>query len=260
MAEWIIGDIHGCRTTLEDLLSKIGWKEGSDRLISVGDLVNRGPDSLAVLRFFSSTPGVEAVLGNHDLHLLARAAGIRKERSEDRFEEVLGATDASALLAWLRSRPLILQKGKTLIVHAGLLPAWGIDEVLQAARECLAELVRRGPGVFFGREKNRRLAGMIQALTRLRVVDQQGRPDFSFVQGLDALAPGMRPWFEDARVFHQGFRVVFGHWAMLGLYRDARCTCLDSGCIYGGGLSAMNLDTGKIVTAPSRHGDLWLPG
>ena len=166
MAEWIVGDIHGCLETLEDLLSKIGWEAGTDRLISVGDLVNRGPDSLAVLRFFSSTPGVEAVLGNHDLHLLARAAGIRKQRSEDRFEEVLSAPDSAELLAWLRSRPLIIRREDLLIIHAGLLPSWGVKEALRAARECSAELVQRGPGVFFGRGRDRRLSGMIQALTR----------------------------------------------------------------------------------------------
>lgn len=258
MADWVVGDIHGSRRTLDDLLKKIHFQEGKDRLFSVGDLVNRGPDSLEVLRFFSSTTGAEAVLGNHDLHLLARAAGIRRHRPEDRFDELLAAPDAGDLLRWLARRPLLLRLGKDLIVHAGVLPGWTLAHAEDRARKCSLQLQDRGIGVFFGKDRDLRLAEDIQIMTRLRIVDSGGRPDFYFVQGLEAIPEGSRPWFDGAEILKKVSRVIFGHWAMLGLYRGARCICLDSGCIYGGGLSAINLESSEIVTVSSRRGDLWL--
>lgn len=259
MADWIVGDIHGSFGTLSDLLRRIDWREGRDRLFSVGDLVNRGPDSLEVLRWFSKTEGVHAVLGNHDLHLLARVAGIRKHRVEDRFEELLAAPDAGELLDWLSSRPFLQRLAGTLVLHAGVLPQWNFARLEVAARECSEILRTKGIAAFFGKGKKTRHGEQIQVLTRLRIVDGEGMPDFEYVRGINEIPAGKRPWFEKAEIFEEGFRVIFGHWAMLGLYRGKQLVCLDSGCIYGGGLSALCLETDEVLNVPSRRTDLWRP-
>ncbi len=259
MTDWVIGDIHGCRKSFDEILERIDWREGRDRIFSTGDLVNRGPRSDEILRWFRKTEGAEAVLGNHDLHLLARAVGLRKHRKEDRFEKLLAAEDSEENLDWLARRPFMLELGSNVFVHAGVLPSWSFEEAREKAAECSEVLKTRGIQALYAGTKESRPARNAQIFTRMRAVDSSGLPDYSFVQGLEMMPAHCRPWFYSNRMIRQGYRIIFGHWAMLGLYRAEGVQCLDSGCIYGGGLTAMSLDDGRLVQASSRPEELWVP-
>jgi bis(5'-nucleosyl)-tetraphosphatase (symmetrical) len=259
VATWVIGDIHGCWQTLQRLLDAIRWDPAIDRLWLVGDLVNRGPSSLQVLRWaVEHDARITAVLGNHDLHLLARARGLRPARAEDRLDEVMAADDRDDLLDWLRHRPLLHRENRTLMVHAGLLPRWSVDEAERIARDVARGVDRLLPS-FSAKPKpvwtrdlegDERLAAAAAVLTLMRVVDADDRPRFGF-SGSPADAPGgCRPWYEAAQVLNEGFSVIFGHWAMLGFHRREGMVCMDSGCVYGGSLTALCLDDGRVVDHP----------
>jgi len=264
MATYAIGDIHGCWETLRRLLRRISWRPGGDRLWLVGDLVNRGPGSLEVLRWAAENdPHLVSVLGNHDLHLVAMAAGLAGRKTGDRLDEVLSAPDADLLVAWLRRRPLLHRRGETVMVHAGLWPGWDAGEANRLARG-LEDRLRAADGdAFLARvirkprtpwspdlEADDRLAAAAAIFTRLRVVDADGRPRMGFTGGLDEMPAGCSPWFEGSVAVSSGCSVVFGHWAMLGLHRHGDVTCLDSGCVYGGSLTALRLDDGRIYQEP----------
>lgn len=261
MATWAIGDIHGCWLTLQRLLGKIEWNPANDELWLVGDLVNRGPSSLEVLRWaHDHDDHVTAVLGNHDLYLLARACGIAPGKKSDTLDEVLAAPDCEDLLDWLRHRPLMHQFGRFVLVHAGLVPEWNIELAhgyVDAIRvDCQADdphpllaaihANRRTPWhVDLPREDQ--LAAAAVAMTRIRMVGPDGRADLDST-GPPGLAPdGYRPWFASSAALRQGYNIIFGHWAMLGLYRTRGVACLDSGCVYGGRLTALRLDDGQVV-------------
>jgi bis(5'-nucleosyl)-tetraphosphatase (symmetrical) len=261
MATWVIGDVHGCLTELEGLLGRIGWRPGGDRLWLVGDLVNRGRDSLGVLRWaYRHRDDLVAVLGNHDLHLLARAAGVGRRKRGDTLDEVLEAPDRVDALRWLGGLPLLHREGDWLLVHAGLHPGWSLREAVAeaaAARDVLAGPDRRAvlaavdsrtrPGWRPGLAGVERAAAAVAVLTRARVVDAEGRPRLGFTGPPEEAPEGCRPWFETSPVVAGGARVVFGHWAQLGCQRGATWGCLDSGCVYGGSLSALRLDDGLLV-------------
>jgi bis(5'-nucleosyl)-tetraphosphatase (symmetrical) len=227
MATYAIGDIHGCYTTLQRLLRRLEYDPRRDRLWLVGDLVNRGPRSRAVLRWAAGLDParVIAVLGNHDLHLLARAEGLASPRRRDTLDGVLGARDRDALLAWLRDRPLLHREGEWAMVHAGLLPEWTLRRAGELAAEAEAQLrsaaasrllaTFRGdpPGRFretLSPAARRRLA--LGVLTRVRTLNGRGRmTDFS---GPPLEAPsGYTPWFAHRGRKSRGTRIVFGHWA-----------------------------------------------
>ena len=265
MATYAIGDVHGCFKTLQKLLRKIQHDPRHDRLWFVGDLVNRGPRSLAVLRWAAEQGDrIVAVLGNHDLHLLGRAAHVSEPKRRDNLAEVLEAPDRDDLLAWLRRRPLLHREGGHLLVHAGLFPSWTPELAEELARE--AEAVLQGPGFQELVASNDRKAdeswdGNLPAGERVRValagfakirtVDANGRMCASF-SGPPAQAPaGCRPWFADPGRRSRGVAVVFGHWAALGLWREDGLAGLDTGCAWGRDLTALRLDDGKLF---QQHG------
>jgi bis(5'-nucleosyl)-tetraphosphatase (symmetrical) len=264
MATWVIGDVHGCWLTLENLLRRIDWRPDRDELWFVGDLVNRGPSSLEVLRWaYEHREGLEVVLGNHDLHLLSVAAGVRREKKDDTFADVLQASDREELLEWLRTRPLFHQFGPFAMVHAGLLPEWNIERTRAlsvAAEERLSgedhrtflrnlfEVPQKDASADQGDDCG--LAFAVAAMTRLRMVDGDGRARLGFSGGPGAAPREWRPWFEKSTVRRQGYALVFGHWAMLGFHREHDLACVDSGCVYGGDLSALRLNDGEVVREP----------
>lgn len=251
-----IGDLQGCCTPLERLLEKLRFDPARDRLFLAGDLVNRGGESLAALRLVHSLREVSTtVLGNHDLHLLAYARGLL-EKSNAEFDEILDDECAGALLDWLQHRPLIWfdQAAGLAMVHAGVDPRWG---PLQA-RECAAEVERAladSPDAFFanmyGDEPDRweadlpeaeRLRTITNVMTRMRFCSPGGRLDFATKAGPENAPPGFAPWFQYLHPDWQTWTLVFGHWSQLGFYEGSNAICLDSGCVWGGSLTALVVD------------------
>jgi bis(5'-nucleosyl)-tetraphosphatase (symmetrical) len=260
MATWIIGDIHGCFETLERLLDRIQFDRDRDRVIQVGDLVNKGPMSLEVLRWAMGLGDrFQMVLGNHEIYLLARAAGFRR-RKEDTLDGVLDAPDRDALVSWLQGQPLVLRVGKTIIVHAGFMPAWSLTGAEALAEECekalqggkIAELHERRKIVWSDDlEGLERTAAALGVMTRLRTVRTDGSPLFGYWGPLEKVPEGVKPWFEESEIPAPGSTVVFGHWATLGIFFASGAICLDSGCVYGGLLSALRVEDGKIEQVPA---------
>lgn len=265
MATWTVGDIHGCWATLQALLGRIDWDPTRDFLWSVGDLVNRGPSSLEVLRWArSNSSRINVVLGNHDLHLLARAAGVAEERPADTLDEILSAPDRDELLAWLRSRPLVHRFGPYVMVHAGLAPDWNIELTTGLAEAVAARLSGpRGNAMIRMLYTNRtvqwsanlrgdkQLAAAAAIFTRMRMIDANGTPQLGYA-GPPGVAPdGWKPWYTKSAVRSQGYRLLFGHWAQFGFYRAHDAVCLDSGCVYGGRLTAICLNDGRVVQEDS---------
>jgi len=255
VTRYAIGDVQGCDAELRALLKKIGFRADRDQLWFVGDLVNRGPGSLATLRLVRSLGANAAVvLGNHDLHLLAVAHGAQRRRKSDTLDEVLSATDRAPLLEWLLSCPLAHSAGRDLMVHAGLVPQWSAAQTLRLAAEVSAALAKDARALFenmYGDEPDEwdeglkgyeRLRFIINVLTRLRVCTPSGRVDFAN-KGAPAPAPSAwRPWFEHAQRRSREARVIFGHWSALGLVLRPDVVGLDSGCVWGGALTAFDLD------------------
>ena len=257
MALYCIGDIQGCDSALGRLLDEIGFSASRDTVYLLGDLVNRGPGSAAVLRrCMQQGDALRPLLGNHDLHLLAAAHGARKPSRRDTLDQVLDASDRSALLAWLRQQPLMrmhLHAGERLaMVHAGLLPAWTVDEALALARE--VQEVLRGPGLsdflhqMYGNGPDRwdpaltgmdRLRTIVNAMTRLRFCSADGVMDFESTESAGTAPEGLMPWFEVPGRRAGGTLVAFGHWSTLGLLDRPDTLALDTGCVWGGCLSAM---------------------
>jgi bis(5'-nucleosyl)-tetraphosphatase (symmetrical) len=248
------------------LLERIAWRPSDDRLWLVGDLVNRGPSSLEVLRWaMEYDERLVSVLGNHDLHLLARAAGLAGPRPGDRLDEVLAAPDGGRLLDWLRGRPLVHRCDGAMVVHAGLWPGWSADEAVRLAGdladrlggddwEAFLERLIRKPRQEWSIELDGedRLAAAASIFTRLRMVRADGRPKLGFTGAPDEAPEGCRPWFLDSSAVEGGVKVYFGHWAMLGFHRGGNVTCLDSGCVYGGSLTAVRLEDDRIFHQPVR--------
>lgn len=268
MALYAIGDIQGCDTVLGVLLDEIGFSADRDRLWFVGDVVNRGPESLQALRRIRAFgEAATVVLGNHDLHLLAVASGVSQLRKGDTLDEVLAAPDRELLLDWLLHRPLMHEEsglGMTL-VHAGLPPQWDMATARGCAREVESAL-RENPKEFFqsmyGDEPLRwdealagadRLRFIVNCFTRLRYVDDQGRLALR-VKGSPRKShtEHLIPWFEAAGARWRGPRVVFGHWSTLGFLNTPTVVSLDTGCVWGGSLTALRLD--EIDAAPVQVG------
>ena len=276
MATYAIGDVQGCAEALFSLLDLVAFDREHDRLWFAGDLVNRGPHSLEVLRFVHGL-GERAVcvLGNHDLHLLASAAGAREPRAKDTFGDVLGAPDRDSLLEWLRTRPLLYHDGEHgfAMVHAGLPPQWTLQEARALAREVEAVLRGTADGAFYRemygdepRHWSPALTGsarhrfIVNALTRLRYVTSDGALEFRHAGPPGTQAKGLVPWFEAPGRQSRGTHIVFGHWATLQLHEPVepahRVYHLDTGCVWGGALSAMRLEDGRRFSVPGpRSGD-----
>ena len=260
MATIAIGDVQGCYDQLMRLLERAGYDERRDVLWFVGDLVNRGPQSLETLRFVKGL-GARAVtiLGNHDLNLLAVAAGVRKPHRGDTNDAILAAPDRDELLAWLRHRDMMHAGGGYAMVHAGLLPQWSIRQALALAREVEAAL--RGPAHpeflkrMYGNEPLRwrddlagydRLRIIVNAMTRMRLAAADGALELNHKLGLDTLPAGYLPWYEVPGRASRGTPVIFGHWAALGLVMREDAVCLDSGCVWGRALSALRLEDRRL--------------
>jgi bis(5'-nucleosyl)-tetraphosphatase (symmetrical) len=268
MATYAIGDIHGCFETLQGLLRRIAFDPRQDHLWLVGDLVNRGPQSLEVLRWaVEQGDRLVAVLGNHDLHLLARAAGVAEARKRDTLEPVLAAPDRDDLFGWLRQCPLAHRQGETLMVHAGLFPDWSPRRSERLARE-VEERLRGEGGVRLLEAVEERtaerwkdgLAGFERArvalagFARMRTLDSAGRMCASFSGPPDEAPRGCRPWFAVRGRRTAGLTVVFGHWAALGLRIGRGIACLDTGCAWGRQLTALRLDDWRVFQEPSVEG------
>jgi bis(5'-nucleosyl)-tetraphosphatase (symmetrical) len=250
-----IGDIQGCCDELRALLRRVGFSADRDRLWFVGDLVNRGPRSLEVLRYVRALgDNAIVVLGNHDLHLLAIACGGHTARRSDTLEEILRAPDRDTLLAWLASRPLAYFEAGDLLVHAGVVPQWTVETTLGLAREiewALRDDPRNLFSHMYGDEPDHwsadlagtdRLRFAINVLTRVRVCTNEGRINLRIKGKPPSPDSPWRPWFDIESRCTRGARVIFGHWSALGLVMRKDVVGLDSGCVWGGALTAVDLD------------------
>lgn len=261
MTTYAIGDLQGCCPKLTELLEHIHAISPSPRLIFVGDLVNRGPKSLETLREVRDLGDrAEVVLGNHDLHLLAVACGLRKQHRSDTLDDVLNAPDRDELLDWLRRRPLALFENGHLLVHAGVPPQWTAQQTMALAGE--VEEVLRGPqwvdflAQMYGNEPAKwddalegadRLRCIVNALTRIRFCTADGTMDLSVSKGVETELPGYMRWFEVPGRKTEDVPVVFGHWSTLGLIMQPNLISLDTGCLWGGKLSAVCLEDRRVV-------------
>lgn len=261
MPTYAIGDLQGCRGKLAELLDKIRLSCPDPRLIFVGDLVNRGPQSLETLREVKALGDTtNVVLGNHDLHLLAVAHGIRRAHSSDTINDILNAPDRDELLDWLRRRPLAIFEDNHLLVHAGVLPQWTAQQTMELAAE--VETVLQGPDwvdflrQMYGNAPARwddslrgadRLRCIVNALTRLRFCTADGTMDLATSKGTEIEVPGYMRWFDVPGRKTEDVTVVFGHWSTLGLTMLPNIISLDTGCLWGGKLSAVCLQDRSIL-------------
>ncbi|HEY3447852.1 MAG TPA: symmetrical bis(5'-nucleosyl)-tetraphosphatase [Myxococcales bacterium] len=265
MATYAVGDIQGCFGALQRLLKRIRFSR-RDRLWLAGDLVNRGPDSLAVLRWARSLgKRVTVVLGNHDLHLLAVSYDLAPKRHRDTLLPILEAPDREELLGWLRHQKLMHREQGYVMVHAGLLPEWSVTKALSLARE--VEQVLRGPRparlfeTMYGDEPARWRDGLrgpdrrrviINAMTRMRMLTPSGKIDLSYSGALGGAPAGLIPWFDYPGRRNLATPIVCGHWAALGLLMRDDLLSLDSGCAWGRSLTALRLEDRKVFQVGCR--------
>lgn len=268
MAMYLIGDIQGCDSALQQLLDTLAFSPSRDTLYILGDLVNRGPDSAGVLRrLMGYGDAARCLLGNHDLNLLAIAQGVRKPHRKDTLDGILNAPDRATMLHWLRHQRLALhvdlpEKKELLMVHAGVLPAWTATKTIALAHEVEAVLQSdQAPEFFHAMYGNAptqwsdaltgmdRLRVIVNALTRLRFCTADGTMEFETKEGADGAPPGYMPWFDvpGRRTAH--ITVAFGHWSTLGWLGRSDVLSLDTGCVWGGSLSALRVgsDAGNSV-------------
>lgn len=251
---YAVGDIQGCAPSLKALVKKLPAKS---KMIFLGDLVNRGPDSLGALRQLKQLQEdqrIECILGNHDLHLLAVDAGIRKTKGLDTVQTILDAPDKSELMDWLRRRPMALSNGKVLTVHAGVLPQWELGQAIEYAQEVEKALRKKNYKEFlanmYGNIPNKwsnslkgyeRLRVITNALTRIRFCTPSGTMEFESKEGFENGPKGYIPWFKTPKRKTQDTLIYFGHWSTLGLLREKNVIGLDTGCVWGGKLTAMEI-------------------
>lgn len=272
MSIYAIGDLQGCLAPLEALINRLPIDWQRDRLWFVGDLVNRGPQSLETLRFVKNLgPRALTVLGNHDLHLLCVAEGYARNYEGDTLKAILEAPDCGELLDWLRHRPMMHVEQGIALVHAGLLPQWNVSQALALAGE--VESALRSPDyrdflkAMYGNRPfqwSDTLAGMdrlrliTNALTRLRICTEDGAMEFTHKGEPADIPAGYMPWFEVPGRRSAGEAIVFGHWSALGLHLDSDVLALDTGCLWGGKLTAVRLEDRALFQVPcetrSHHG------
>jgi bis(5'-nucleosyl)-tetraphosphatase (symmetrical) len=269
MTTYAIGDIQGCYNAFQALLIRIRFNPKVDQLWLVGDLINRGSGSLEVLRWcYRHQDSLKIVLGNHDLHALVVAAGFVRAHKGDTLDALLEADDCDVLLDWLRYQYLVYQDENYLMVHAGLLPQWTAKEAIKYAAEVETALQGNNYLNFlanmYGNLPNSwsddlsgldRLRVITNAMTRLRVCTAQGEMEFSFKGELPDVPEGLIPWFDVPNRATQTSQVIFGHWSALGLQQRPNLYALDTGCLWGGHLTAMNLETKEITQVESHSLD-----
>ena len=249
---YLIGDVQGCRSALSRLLEKIDFSPSRDRLVVLGDLVNRGPDSLGTLRLLRDLGDAAAcLLGNHDLHLLAVAEGVRGKHRSDTLDDILDAPDRGAWIDWLCQRRLALHEHGWLMVHAGVPPPWDVATTLHMAGAIEQQLrhghLREFLHMVFGNEPARwdrcttddeRLRFAVNALTRIRFVAADGTLEFKTKSGVAAAPPGHSAWFDAPGRLTAGLPIAFGHWSTLRSVARSDLLALDTGCVWGGQLTA----------------------
>ncbi|WNL43132.1 symmetrical bis(5'-nucleosyl)-tetraphosphatase [Halomonas sp. PAMB 3264] len=267
MSTYAIGDLHGCHAEFVALLDKLAFDPTRDTLWLVGDLINRGPGSLECLREVRALgSAARCVLGNHDFHLLVAARGGGRLKKNDTLAAILNAPEREALLDWLQAQPLAVFEHHTLMTHAGVLPSWSAHAALGYSAEVQAMLKSENAGQFlqtlYGNEPARfveslegmdRLRALVNVFCRMRFIDADETLDFAAKEGLDSAPEGFHPWFQYPR--RDDSRLVFGHWAALegktpGAQIDVHA--LDTGCVWGGALTAMNLETLERASVPSQ--------
>ena len=266
MATYVVGDIQGCFEPFQHLLDKVQFNPDKDRLWSVGDLVNRGPDNLKTLRwFYAHRANVTMVLGNHDLHLLAVSAGARNPSRKDNLDDILEAPDRETLIEWLHFQPLAHHESGVTMVHAGIPPLWSIEDTLQRAwevetalqgarcAEFLAEMYGNDPYVWDDQLSGlTRLRVITNYLTRMRYCTRKGKLDL-VSKGPKPIPDALQgkkvaPWFSHKNRRTRGEKIIFGHWASLeGITDDHDTIALDTGCVWGNTLTLYNLDTGERI-------------
>lgn len=255
MSIYAIGDIQGCFDDLQRLLTEIKFNKKKDQLWFVGDLVNRGPKSLETLRFIKSLgESAVCVLGNHDLHLLALAYGLSPYRAKDTLKPILKAKDRDELLDWLRNRPLFHYNDDFCLLHAGLPPQWDFSLAKKMAAQ--VEKALRGDDylaffkVMYGNEPDQwrdklkiseQLRFTVNCFTRLRFCDTKGRLDFKYNGKLGSQPDHLVPWFDAPNRKNADLKIVFGHWSALGYHESNQCYAIDTGCLWGGQLTALKL-------------------
>jgi len=256
---YAVGDIQGCAPSLKALVKKLPVQS---KMIFLGDLVNRGPDSLGTLRYLKKLQEekrIECILGNHDLHLLAVDSGIRKTKGLDTVQPILDAPDRADLMNWLRHRPMALSNGKVLTVHAGVLPQWDLQQTIECAQEVEKALRKKSYKDFlvnmYGNTPNKwsnslkgyeRLRVITNALTRIRFCTPAGMMEFESKEGFEDGPKGYIPWFKTPKRKTQDALIYFGHWSTLGLLQHGNVIGLDTGCVWGGKLTAMEIpESGK---------------
>jgi len=260
MAIYAVGDIQGCYHELEQMLELIEFDSQKDKLWLVGDLVNRGADSLSVLRLIKSMGDAAiTVLGNHDLHLLAVAAGVAELHHSDTLDEILAAPDRDELLTWLRQQRMLHVQDNFVLLHAGLLPDWSVQQAVTLAHE--VEQALRGADYvtflkkMYGNTPHQwdesltgyaRLRVITNALTRMRICTLQGEMQFKFKGEVGDVPDGYLPWFEVPQRASEEATVVFGHWSALGLIAKPNVIALDTGCLWGGAMTAIRLQDRKL--------------
>lgn len=269
MATYAIGDIQGCYHAFQALLKRIEFNLEADTLWLVGDIVNRGSGSLEVLRWcYRHQDNINMVLGNHDLHAIAIAHGIRKSNRSDTLQPIFDAPDADALLTWLRHQPLMVANSDYVMVHAGLLPQWQVSEALAYAKEVeaalqsdayvdfLANMYGNSPNVWQDELTGYdRLRAITNAMTRMRVCTHDGALDFDFKGQLGDVPKGLVPWFDLPNRASKHQQMIVGHWSALGLYQREHVYALDTGCLWGGQLTAMCLETKQMTQVNSKKKD-----
>ncbi|PTQ80985.1 bis(5'nucleosyl)-tetraphosphatase ApaH [Nitrosospira multiformis] len=260
MAIYAIGDLQGCYREFRELLDLVRFDETKDKLWLVGDLVNRGPDSLSVLRFIKElNDSAIMVLGNHDLHLLMVAEGCAELNRSDTLQNILDAPDRDELLDWLRQQKLLHVDGNYVMVHAGLLPSWSVEQAQALA--ALVESALRGSEFhefcrqMYGNRPDHwnetlngyeRLRVIVNAMTRMRVCTPHGRMDFAHKGSVKDIPPGYLPWFDAPERASRKATVICGHWSALGLEIRSNLMALDTGCLWGGSLTAVRLEDRKV--------------
>ena len=271
---YLIGDLQGCCDAFERLLAELDFSPSRDHLHLLGDLVNRGPDSLGVLRRLRNLEGsATCLLGNHDLHLLAVAAGVKRPNRKDTLDAILADEDREGWLAWLRQRKLADLDQGWLMVHAGVLPQWDTAKTLALAAE-VEDLLRSPdlPGFLqqmYGNHPARwqddlqgldRLRAIVNVLTRIRFCAADGTLDLETKDSAEAAPPGMRPWFEHPHRATASQPIAFGHWSTLGLINRPTLLAIDTGCIWGGALTAVRVDGGRRDVVQVRCAQAQAPG
>jgi len=260
MKTYAIGDIQGCLNSLQALMQRIEQESPAARYLLTGDLVNRGPLSLETLRFIRALGDrVVTVLGNHDLHLLAMAAGVRKNDEKDSLETIFKAPDCKELIKWLRTRPMAYAENGYLLVHAGVLPQWSFEQTLSLAKEVESILHGDNWGDFlhdmYGNEPTKwkddligkaRWRCIVNGLTRLRFCSEDGEMNFVIKDGPALKPKGLFPWFDIKTRKTINNKIIFGHWSTLGLLLRSNLIALDTGCVWGGKLTAICLENQEL--------------